>query len=305
MIRPDLPDLAAFAAVARHLSFRRAAIELAVSPSAISHAIRGLEARLGVRLLNRTTRSVTPTEAGQRLLARLEPAFRDIMGAVEEINDFRQRPAGNLRINASIPAAALVMAPMVARFLAAYPDIRLEISVDSALVDVVAAGFDAGVRLGEQLERDMVAVRFGGEQRMLVVGAPSYLAGRTRPETPRDLAAHLCIGYRFPSGILYAWEFEKDGEMLTVPPVGPLITDEQWLPLQAALDGAGLTFVFEGMAAAALADGRLVPLLEDWSPPFPGFFLYYPRQRQMPAALRAFIDFIRADNLAASRRDQN
>jgi DNA-binding transcriptional LysR family regulator len=204
-------------------------------------------------------------------------------------------------INASIPAAALVMAPMVARFLAAYPDIRLEVAVDSALVDVVASGFDAGVRLGEQLERDMVAVRFGGEQRMLVVAAPSYLAGRTRPRTPRDLADHLRIGYRFPSGALYAWEFEKDGEELSVATEGPLIVDDQRLMIRAVLDGAGLGFPFEGMVAAELADGRLVTLLEDWSPPFPGFFLYYPRQRQMPAALRAFVDFVRADNLAASR----
>jgi len=302
MLRPDLPDLAAFAAVARHRSFRKAAIELGLSASALSHAIRGLEERLGVRLLNRTTRSVTPTEAGDRLLARLEPAFRDIAGAVEEIDQFRHRPAGSLKITASIPAAALILAPMVARFLAAYPEIRLEVSVTSALIDIVAGGFDAGVRLGEQLERDMVAVRFGGDQRLVVVAAPAYLAGRTPPRTPRDLTEHACIGYRFPSGVVYAWEFEKDGRELTVSPEGPLIVNDQRLLIQAALDGAGLGFVFEGMVAAELSEGRLVPLLEDWSPPFPGFFLYYPRQRQMPAALRAFIDFVRADNLAASRR---
>jgi len=302
MLRPDLPDLAAFAAVARHRSFRKAAIELGLSASALSHAIRGLEERLGVRLLNRTTRSVTPTEAGDRLLVRLEPAFRDIAGAVEEIDQFRHRPAGSLKITASIPAAALILAPMVARFLAAYPEIRLEVSVTSALIDIVAGGFDAGVRLGEQLERDMVAVRFGGDQRLVVVAAPAYLAGRTPPRTPRDLTEHACIGYRFPSGVVYAWEFEKDGRELTVSPEGPLIVNDQRLLIQAALDGAGLGFVFEGMVAAELAEGRLVPLLLDWSPPFPGFFLYYPRQRQMPAALRAFIDFVRADNLAASRR---
>ncbi|MFE0759299.1 LysR family transcriptional regulator [Inquilinus sp. NPDC058860] len=301
MARPDLSDLAAFAAVARHRSFRRAAIELGVSASAVSHAIRGLEERLGVRLLNRTTRSVTPTEAGERLLARLQPAFRDIAEAVEEVNQFRHSPVGTLKINASIPAAALVLAPMVARFLAAYPDIRLEVAVDSALVDVVASGFDAGIRLGEQLERDMVAVRFGGEQRLIVVAAPSYLAGRAPPQTPRDLAEHRCIGYRFPSGQVYAWEFEQDGRELTVPPAGPLIVDEQWLIIRSALDGAGLAFVFEEMVTAELAEGRLVPLLQDWSPPFPGFFLYYPRQRQMPAALRAFVDFVRADNVSRSR----
>ncbi|MGK9230781.1 LysR family transcriptional regulator [Inquilinus limosus] len=302
MLRPDLPDLAAFAAVARHRSFRKAAIELGLSASALSHAIRGLEERLGVRLLNRTTRSVTPTEAGDRLLARLEPAFRDIAGAVEEIDQFRHRPAGSLKITASIPAAALILAPMVARFLAAYPEIRLEVSVTSALIDIVAGGFDAGVRLGEQLERDMVAVRFGGEQRLVVVAAPAYLAGRPPPRTPRDLTEHACIGYRFPSGVVYAWEFEKDGRELTVSPEGPLIVNDQRLLIQAVLDGAGLGFVFEGMITAEMADGRLVPLLQDWSPPFPGFFLYYPRQRQMPAALRAFVDFIRADNLAVSRR---
>jgi DNA-binding transcriptional LysR family regulator len=302
MLRPDLPDLAAFAAVARHRSFRRAAIELALSASALSHAIRGLEERLGVRLLNRTTRSVTPTEAGERLLARLEPAFRDIEGAVGEIDQFRRQPAGSLKITASIPAAELILAPMVARFLDAYPEIRLEVSVTSALIDIVAGGFDAGIRLGEQLERDMVAVRFGGEQRLVVIAAPSYLARRPPPQTPRDLTEHACLGYRFPSGVVYAWEFEKDGRELTVSPNGPLIVNnDQRLLIRSALDGAGLANVFEGMVMAELAEGRLVPLLQDWSPPFPGFFLYYPRQRQMPAALRAFIDFIRADTLAAGR----
>jgi DNA-binding transcriptional LysR family regulator len=301
MLRPDLPDLAAFAAVARHRSFRRAAIELALSASALSHAIRGLEERLGVRLLNRTTRSVTPTEAGERLLARLEPAFRDIEGAVGEIDQFRRQPAGSLRITTSIPAAELILAPMVARFLEAYPEIRLEIAVTSALIDIVAGGFDAGVRLGEQLERDMVAVRFGGEQRMIVIAAPSYLARRPPPQTPRDLTEHACIGYRFPSGVIYAWEFEKDGRELSVSPEGPLIVNDQRFLIRSVLDGTGLGFIFEGMITAELAEGRLVPLLEDWTPPFPGFFLYYPRQRQMPAALRAFIDFIRADNVSRSR----
>jgi DNA-binding transcriptional LysR family regulator len=301
MLRPDLPDLAAFAAVARHSSFRRAAIELALSASAVSHAIRGLEERLGVRLLNRTTRSVTPTEAGERLLARLEPAFRDIEGAVGEIDQYRRQPAGSLKITTSIPAAELILAPMVARFLDAYPEIRLEIAVTSALVDIVAGSFDAGIRLGEQLERDMVAVRFGGDQRMIVIAAPSYLARRPPPQTPRDLTEHACIGYRFPSSVVYAWEFGKDGRELSVSPEGPLIVNDQRLLIRSVLDGAGLGFMFEGMVAAELAEGRLVPLLEDWSPPFPGFFLYYPRQRQMPAALRAFVDFVRADNLAASR----
>jgi DNA-binding transcriptional LysR family regulator len=301
MLRPDLPDLVAFAAVARHRSFRRAAIELALSASAVSHAIRGLEERLGVRLLNRTTRSVTPTEAGERLLARLEPAFRDIEGAVGEIDQYRRQPAGSLKITTSIPAAELILAPMVARFLDAYPEIRLEIAVTSALVDIVAGSFDAGIRLGEQLERDMVAVRFGGDQRMIVIAAPSYLARRPPPQTPRDLTEHACIGYRFPSGVVYAWEFGKDGRELSVSPEGPLIVNDQRLLIRSVLDGAGLGFIFEGMVAAELAEGRLVPLLEDWSPPFPGFFLYYPRQRQMPAALRAFVDFVRADNLAVSR----
>lgn len=302
MRRPDLPDLAAFAAVARHRSFRRAAVELALSASALSHAIRGLEERLGVRLLNRTTRSVTPTEAGERLLVRLEPAFRDIEGAVGEIDQFRRQPAGLLKITASIPAAELILAPIVARFLGAYPEIRLEVSVTSALIDIVAGGFDAGVRLGEQLERDMVAVRFGEEQRLVVVAAPSYLARRPRPQTPRDLTEHACLGYRFPSGVVYAWEFEKDGRELTVSPNGPLIVNnDQRLLIRSALDGTGLAYVFEGMVTAELAEGRLVPLLQDWSPSFPGFFLYYPRQRQMPAALRAFVDFVRADNVSRSR----
>jgi len=298
----DYAELKAFAAVAEAESFSRAAGHLGVSPSALSQTLRGLEERLGVRLLNRTTRSVTPTEAGERLFARIRPAFRDIEGAVGEIDQFRRQPAGSLRITTSIPAAELVLAPMVARFLEAYPEIRLEIAVTSALIDIVAGGFDAGVRLGEQLERDMVAVRFGGEQRMIVIAAPAYLARRPRPQTPRDLTEHACLGYRFPSGVVYAWEFEKDGRELTVSPNGPLIVNnDQRLLIRTVLDGAGLGFVFEGMVTAELADGRLLPLLEDWSPPFPGFFLYYPRQRQMPAALRAFIDFIRADTLAAGR----
>jgi DNA-binding transcriptional LysR family regulator len=293
MQRTDLSDLAAFVAVAKHRSFRRAAVELRVSPSALSHAIRGVEERLGIRLLNRTTRSVAPSEAGERLLARLRPALLDIADAVEDVNAFRDTPTGTLRLNVPRPAAHLLLAPVMARFLRANPQMHLEIVADDGLVDIVSAGFDAGIRLGESLERDMIAVAIGPLQRFAIVGSPAYFDGREKPRTPADLRDHACIRYRFPSGVLYRWKFEKRGRALEVDVDGPLTLGEPELMARAALDGVGLALAFEGYVEAPIAAGRLVRVLADWCPTFPGFHLYYPSRRQVPAGLRAFIEMVR------------
>lgn len=293
MANPPLADLQAFAAVARWRSFRKAALELGVSPSALSHNLRGLEERLGVRLLHRTTRSVAPTEAGERLLARLDPALGEIAGALEEVNHFRATPMGNLRLNVPRDAAALLLVPHVGRFLAAYPQLRLEIVTDDRLVDIVAAGFDAGIRFGDALAADMVAVPLGPPVRFAMVAAPSYLAERGIPRHPDDLRAHRCIRHRFPSGAYYRWELEKDGDARRVEVDGPLALADQALTAEAAASGAGIGFVFEPYAAAGLASGRLQRVLEDWCQPMPGFHLYYPSRRQVSAGLRAFAEFFR------------
>jgi DNA-binding transcriptional LysR family regulator len=295
MVRADLPDLAAFAAVARHRSFRRAAAELGLSPSALSHALRGLEARMGVRLLNRTTRSVAPTEAGAALLLRLAPAFDDIAQAVAEAGAQAARPAGTLRLNAPRSACRLVLMPLLVRFLAAYPDVRVEVASDDALTDIVGEGFDAGVRFGERLALDMVAVPLSGPQRFAVVAAPAYLARRGTPAEPGDLAGHACLRQRFPGGGLFHWELERDGVVSAVSVDGPLILGDQELIRLAALDGVGIGLVFEGYVPADIAAGRLVRLLAPWCPPFPGFHLYYPGRRQVPAPLRAFLDVLRQE----------
>ena len=291
---PDnLSDLAAFAAVAARLNFRRAAVDRGVSPSALSHSIRGLEERLGVRLLNRTTRSVTLTEAGAQLVAQVRNAFDDIDAALESINRFRDSPAGVLRLN--VPrAAVLLLTPIITAFVQQYPDVKLEIVTDDALVDIVAAGFDAGIRFGEHLAQDMIAVRIGEEQRFAAVGAPAYFARRGTPTTPHDLQRHSCIRQRFPSGAIFRWEFEKDGAPLDVDVQGQLTLDDAGLMLRCATAGAGIPFVFEKEAESLLQDGRLSRVLEDWCPRFPGMFLYHPMRRQMPAALRAFIDVSRS-----------
>jgi DNA-binding transcriptional LysR family regulator len=294
MVQPNLSHLSIFAAVAKHSSFQRAAAEAGMSSSAVSHAIRGLEERLGVALFNRTTRSVALTEAGQRLLERLQPALRDVGDALEEMNNFRATPTGTLRINASRPSAWSVLAGLMPRFLEAYPDIQLELVAEDGLVDIVASGFDAGVRLHESVPDDMVAVRISAARRMVVVGAPGYFRRFGAPAHPEELLHHTCIRYRFASGRLYRWEFEKDGAALEVDAPGRLTLNDPLLCVRAAEDGLGLAIVFEDLAEAELADGRLVRTLEDWSPPFPGFMLYYPRQRRMSSALRAFIDLARA-----------
>ncbi|RMX07971.1 LysR family transcriptional regulator [Corticibacter populi] len=289
----SLNDLHAFAAVARTRNFRRAAVELGVSASALSHSLRGLEARLGVRLLHRTTRSVAPTEAGERLLARLGPALREIADAIEAINDFRDSPTGLLRINAPRAACDWVLAPLVAKFLAQHPGMRVELVDDDSLVDIVATGFDAGVRFGESLQQDMVAVPIGPPQRFIVVAAPDYLARRGTPADPRQLTGHACIRVRFPAGAFYRWEFMRDGERLEVEVDGPLALGDMRLMVQAAEQGLGLAYVYAQYAQEALAAGRLVSVLDDWRPAEAGFFLYYPSHRLVPAGLRAFIALAR------------
>ncbi|MER9753129.1 LysR family transcriptional regulator [Mesorhizobium sp. M0166] len=291
MKRTHLSQLAVLATVAQCGSFRGAAKELAIAPSAVSHAVSSLEARLGVRLLARSTRSVAPTEEGAQLLERLRPALSEIDLALESAIEARDRPAGNLRLNVPRTAAHLTLTPRLGAFAAAYPDIVLEIVIEDRFTDVVEGGFDAGVRLGESLQRDMIAVRIGPNLRGAVVGAPSYFETRPRPIHPHDLAGHRCIRFRFSSGILYRWEFEKNGEEIEIAVQGPLILDEDHLIANAAVDGAGLAFVFEDYVRDALAAGKLVRVLEDWCPPFDGFFVYYPSRRQMRPALRAFVDF--------------
>ncbi|MET3791944.1 LysR family transcriptional regulator [Aquamicrobium terrae] len=293
MSRHELSHLPVFAAVARNGSFRAAARELGIAPSAVSHAVSALEARLGVRLLARTTRSVALTEEGAVLLERLRPALSEIDLALTQAVEARDRPAGNLRLNVPRTAAELALAPRLGAFAAAYPDIRLEIVNEDRFTDVVEGGFDAGVRLGESLQRDMIAVRIGPQLRSAVVAAPSYIESRALPRHPRDLAGHRCIRFRFSSGVIYRWEFEKAGEEVVMDVDGPLILGEDRGIVQAALDGAGIAFLFEDYVRQPLAEGRLVRLLEDWCPPFDGFFVYYPSRKQMRPALRAFVDFFR------------
>ena len=289
----EFADLRSFAAIVEHGSFARAAANLGVSPSALSQTIRGLETRLGVRLLNRTTRSVAPTDAGTRLLERLQPAMAEFDAAVADLKATRGTPSGLLRINCPRTAAIHVLRPLIGPFLKAYPEITLDIVTEEKLVDIVATRFDACIRLGEKVEQDMVAVKLGGELEMLVVGSPDYFAQHGKPKSPRDLKAHRCLNTRWPTdGSLYRWEFERGAEELEAAVTGPLIVNEPELAVQAAVDGVGLAFLFRYQVQAALAAGKLVAVLKEWTPPFPGFYLYYPSRRQMPPALRAFVDFI-------------
>lgn len=293
MERISLADLQTFAVVARLRSFRKAATELGVSPSALSHAMRNLETRLDVRLLHRTTRSVAPTEAGERLLARLSPALLDIESALEEVNEFRDSPLGNLRINAPKSAVELVLAPLVTRFLSAHPGMRVELVADDSFVDIVAEGYDAGVRFGESLQQDMVAVPLGPPQEFVVVASPGYIAAHGRPQHPRDLQQHACIRIRFPNGAFYRWQFAKGTEQLDVEVDGPLATGEMRAIVRAAEDGIGVAYTYAEYAASGLASGRLVRVLEDWTPQAEGFFLYYPSRKLMPAGLRAFVEILK------------
>jgi len=293
MNQPNLSHLFVFAAVARHGSFQRTAAEAGMSTSAVSHAIHGLEERLGVSLFNRTTRSVALTDAGQRLLERLQPALRDVGDALDEMNNFRATPTGTVRINTSRAAARLLVLQFIPRFLTTYPGIHLEISDEDGLVDIVGAGFDAGIRFEEKLPEDMVGVRIGSSHRWVAVGAPNYFVRRAVPDRPFDLAHHECIRQRFPSGRVLKWKFEKDGAEVEMDVKGRITLGDQGLIVQAALDGVGLAFVLEDFVKDLITEGRLAPVLSDWCPTFPGFFLYYPRQRRMSSALRAFIDMAR------------
>lgn len=293
MADPDLADLDAFASVARTRSFRGAAARRGVSASSLSQAVRRLEERLQVRLLNRTTRSVTPTEAGERLLARLSPALAELGQALDEVNSFRDSPTGTLRINMPTAAAKLVMPGLIGPFLRANPGVTLEIVAEDSFVDVLAAGFDAGVRYEERLEKDMIAVPMGPDQRFVVAASPDYLARHGAPQRPQDVLDHPCIRHRFLSGVALPWEFERDGEIIRVSPDGPLIGNVPELGVRAAEEGLGLLFTFDGLVAPSLAAGRLVEVLADWSTPFTGPRLYYPSRRHMPAPLRAFVDFLR------------
>jgi len=289
---PDLHELDAFAAVARHRSFRKAANERSVSASALSHALRLLEERLGLRLLHRTTRSVTPTEAGQRLLDRLDPALREVADALAEVTALQAEPVGTLRLNVPRPAARLLLVPILARFLDAYPRVKVEVVTDDGFADIVGDGFDAGIRFGESLAGDMVAVPVGSPQRFVCVAAPSYLAARGEPQTPRALGDHACIGRRFPSGNRYAWEFQEDGEPLTIEVSGPLVFDDDALMVQAASEGVGMAYVYQAMVLEDLAAGRLVTVLDDFAAPPSRFFLYYSGRRHLPTALRALVNFV-------------
>lgn len=288
-----LPELNAVVAVATHRSFRAAAAELGMSPSALSHAIAALEQRMGVRLFHRTTRSVSLSEAGEQFLARLRPALREISEAMEAVNQFRDTPAGTLRINTSEGAARMILEPVVLAFLKRYPDMQVDLVTEGRLVDIVADGFDAGIRLAEVVPQDMIAVPCSPDLSFAVVASPSYFQGRTRPLAPGDLLSHDCIRSRMPSGTIYRWEFEKRGEEVAIDVTGSLTLDNHNLMVEAALTGAGVVYTNEWAVAAHIEAGSLIRVLEDWTPAYPGLRLYYPGHRHVPAGLRAFIAIVR------------
>ena len=292
MDRTDLADLSAFVTVAAERSFTRAAARLGVSQSALSHAMRGLEKRLGVQLLARTTRSVSSTAAGSALLQELVPSLERIDRAVAEARNQRERPAGRLRIIVPRTVTEMVILPKLAEFARRYPDIVLEVTHSNDPVDLVAGEYDAGVQLGEFIQRDMIAVPVTGEMRLVVVGSPAYLAAHGSPRHPQDLKDHACIGFRFSNG-LYRWEFEKGRKTLSVSPQGPASFDDPDLVIKAVLDGVGLGTSMEESVKDLLSQGRLVEVLKDWCPPFPGYYLYYPSRRNQPAALAALIAMLR------------
>jgi DNA-binding transcriptional LysR family regulator len=287
-------EMNAFVAIAERSSFAKAATHLGISRSTLSETIRGLEEKLGVRLLNRTTRSVALTEVGERLLAELRPALDGFEAAVESINVFRDKPAGHLRLTVPRPASRMVIEPILSKFLTAYPAISLEIITDSALTDIVRDRFDAGIRPGHRVEQDMIAVRVGEDARPTVVASPDYLRRHPRPKQPADLQGHNCIRQRFASGAMFPWAFEKRGKSLEVAVKGSLIVSDGDLALRAAADGVGIARLPATSVGPLIGGKRLVPLLEDWQPRSVGFFLYYPSRRQTPAALQAFVDFLKA-----------
>jgi DNA-binding transcriptional LysR family regulator len=294
MVRENLNDVLAFLAVARDRSFTRAAAKLGVSQSALSHTIRGLEARLGLRLLARTTRSVAPTEAGERLLGALGQRFDEIEAELAGLSELRDKPAGTIRITSGEHAAEAILWPALAKLLPSYPDIKVELNINYGLTDIVAERYDAGVRLGEQVAKDMIAVRIGPDVRMAVVGAPSYFARRPKPKHPQDLTAHDCINIRLPTyGSIYAWEFEKRGRALKVRVEGQLVFNNIALRVNAALAGLGLAYLSEDQVQEHVAEGRLVRVLGDWCPPFSGYHLYYPSRRQAAPAFALLVAALR------------
>ena len=293
----ELDDLSAFVAVVRANGFRDAARASGASASSVSEKVRRLEAKLGVRLLNRTTRSVAPTEAGLRLFERLVPALGEVDAALDVVNAFRDRPAGTLRLNVPASVARLVLPPIVAGFLKTYPEIRMEVTVEDSFVDVLAAGADAGIRYDERLEQDMIAVPIGPRtQRFATAAAPAYLDVRGRPNHPRELLDHACLSGRFASGVVPTWEFEREGEVVRIDPIGPLVVRlgaAVDLAIEAAVAGLGIIHLFEGWLSPHLASGALEPVLEPWWQEFSGPFLYYPGRRHLPAPLRAFVDYLK------------
>jgi DNA-binding transcriptional LysR family regulator len=302
MALDDLNVLAAFLTVAKERSFTKAAKRLGVSRSGLSHAVRGLEERLGLRLLARTTRSVAPTEAGEQLISRLDPALGEVESVLEQLVGLRARPTGRLRLLVTPLASAMVLAPKVAGFARRFPDIVLEVTTtQEGRTDLVGSGFDAGIHLGESIQRDMVAVRVSRDQRLAVVGSPEYFASHPKPKSPHDLLAHRCVNLRGGSARPYRWEFEKDGESLAVDVGGPLVVDNADLMIRAAMDGMGVTFSFEEYVAPQLASGALVRVLKDWCPPFAGYFLYHPSRRQQAPALSALIETLRLSEGRSSK----
>jgi DNA-binding transcriptional LysR family regulator len=295
MRRSDLADLNAFVAIADQRSFRAAASRLGLTPSALSHTMRQMEERLGVRLLHRTTRSVSLTDAGQRLLEQLRPAIDQIAGALDDLSNRQQRPNGTLRIHTIHMAAAAVITPIWRRFLSMYPDVRMELGVDEARIDIVKRGFDAGIGPRDRAAADMIAIRVMGPTKMAVVGAPEYFAKHSPPRTPKDLLRHSCVQYRRATdGSLFKWAFECNGKSQQISVDGRLIVNDPDLAVRAAVDGLGIAYTLEGLAEPFLRSGQLVQVLENWSPAFEGLFLFYPGHRQVPTALRALIDMIRA-----------
>ncbi|TQI81216.1 DNA-binding transcriptional LysR family regulator [Serratia fonticola] len=294
MRRDDLSDLAVFLAVAEERNFTRAAARLGTSQSSLSQTVRRLESHLGLRLLSRTTRSVAPTEAGEQLLQTLRPALESIDARLAALSQLREKPAGTVRLTTSLHAAQAILWPAIARLLPEYPELKVELSIDAALTDIVAERFDAGVRLGEEVDKDMIAVRIGPDLRMVVVAAPSYFASRPIPKTPHELTQHSCINIRLPSaGGVYAWEFAKADRKLNVRVDGPLVFNEMTMVLKAVLEGFGLAFVMEDQVQALISEGELVQVLKDWCPPFPGYHLYYPSRRQVSSAFVLLVETLR------------
>jgi DNA-binding transcriptional LysR family regulator len=294
MARPPLADLTAFLAVARERSFTRAAAQLGVSPSALSQTMRSLEERLGVRLLTRTTRSVAPTDAGEKLVSTVGPHLEEIEAGLAALSELREKPAGTIRITAVDHAAETVLWPALAKFLTEYPDVNVDLVVDNTLRDIVTERFDAGIRMGERVARDMIAVRIGPEIRMAAVATPEYFAKHGKPKSPQDLAHHACINMRFATlGNVYAWEFEKGSREVNVKVEGQLTVNDIAVIRQAALNGVGIAFMPEDIARPHVDTGELVRVLNDWTPPFPGYFLYYPSRRQQSPAFSLLVDALR------------